>query len=111
MKTNKDLIQYHRDMIERCHAMLASKNQDYANGSAFGNLDMCEQMGACSTEMGILIRMTDKLSRLLSLIQSGNEAQVKDESVHDTCEDIVNYSVLMSAKIRSRQSQDYADDA
>ncbi len=77
------------------------KNADYAgqggNQDAFANLAMIEQAshGAITTEAGFLTRMSDKWSRLLSLLTSGKEAQVKNESIGDTLMDLANYCILL----------------
>ena len=46
-------------------------------------------------QLGVLIRVDDKLSRLHTLIVSG--AEFSDESVRDTCIDIANYAGLFLA--------------
>jgi len=75
------------------------KNQDYAgsNGrSPFANFERVEAMGITTVERGFLVRMTDKMSRLSSFMESG-EFKVKDESFEDTLVDLINYSVLLAA--------------
>jgi hypothetical protein len=46
--------------------------------------------------------MTDKMSRLSSFAKKGSLA-VEDETVNDTLEDLINYSVLLAAYIKSKQ--------
>lgn len=41
----------------------------------------------------LLIRLSDKLNRLESLM-SGNDQQVSDESITDTLKDLAGYSIL-----------------
>jgi hypothetical protein len=75
------------------------KNEDYADEhSVFGNLELVEAMsrGAYDTELGILIRMGDKLSRLFTSLR--RDLSVGDESIRDTLLDVVNYAVLFYAK-------------
>jgi hypothetical protein len=43
-----------------------------------------------------MVRLTDKMSRLSSILESGNN-HVKDESFEDTMVDVINYIVLLSA--------------
>jgi hypothetical protein len=43
-----------------------------------------------------MVRLTDKMSRLSSIIESG-KTNVKDESFEDTMVDVINYIVLLSA--------------
>lgn len=71
------------------------KNADYAgNTDPFKNFKMCEQFGV-STEKGILIRISDKISRISNLLDK--EAEVKDESIFDTIDDAINYLAILKA--------------
>jgi hypothetical protein len=97
MKTQEDLLKYHERLTTEARALMKGKNTDYAKDQIFGNLDVCENVGLCSTEMGILIRIFDKLSRLKNVLEAG-QAEVKDESVQDTLLDVINYATLIGAK-------------
>ena len=84
------------------------KNRDYAgnHGSEpFANFTRCEAMGICDTEQGFMVRITDKMSRLSSFVQSG-KMHVEDESFQDTCLDVINYMVLLSAYIIERDGEE-----
>jgi hypothetical protein len=83
-----------------------AKNADYTGKTddPFANFRCCEQLGICSVEVGFLTRMTDKLSRVNSLLQNG-EAQVKDESINDTLLDLANYSLLMIGYLQSKAGE------
>lgn len=61
--------------------LLDSKQQDYGSGniSAFG-------------EMGVLVRSSDKVERLKTLLKSG--AKPKHESISDTWADLANYGLI-----------------
>ena len=64
--------------------MLARKQADYGpeNLIAFG-------------EFGILVRATDKVSRLKNLVKADGEVSPKvDESIEDTWKDLIGYSIL-----------------
>lgn len=70
------------------------KNSDYADGQdPFQNFRMVESMGLCSVEVGILVRMSDKMQRISNLLS--REAQVKDESISDTLSDLRNYANIL----------------
>jgi hypothetical protein len=73
-----------------------AKNSDY--GSSFSKTR--KEFGNAA----ILIRLTDKLERLKTLM-SGNEQQVKDESINDTLLDLANYAVmeLVERKISNKE--------
>jgi hypothetical protein len=95
----------HRGLCEDALALMAKKRHDYCGGpnaaDPYHNLRQCEAMGLCSVEAGILIRMTDKLSRLATLIQ--HPAAVAGESIRDTCLDLLNYTVLLETHINQRE--------
>ena len=60
--------------------LFIQKNNDY--GNSFADF----------TFLGLIIRLNDKINRLVSLTRSDNK--VKDESVMDTINDLYNYTVL-----------------
>lgn len=98
--TGEELVTAHRRIVDEMHQICKNKNADYAGqggaADAFANLSMIEQLshGAIKTETGLITRMSDKFSRLISLITTGNEAKVKSESVEDTLLDLANYCIL-----------------
>jgi hypothetical protein len=80
------------------------KNNDYtgAGNDPFANFTRVESLGICPTELGFLVRMTDKMSRISSFAQTGT-LLVKDESVEDTLLDLANYSALLAAYLSSKK--------
>jgi hypothetical protein len=68
------------------------KNSDYANREPLENLKMCEMAGIPGWK-GVVIRLTDKISRLMTFCAKG-KLEIKDESVEDTFLDAAVYSVL-----------------
>ena len=47
-----------------------------------------------------LVRMEDKMSRLKSLFEKGDEnRKVKDESIKDTVIDLANYSIMLATEL------------
>ncbi len=100
----QELLAYHRVMSNISRELMSTKNHDYAGESGetpFKNFELCEQLGLCSMEVGILVRMCDKISRLANFAASG-QLRVKGESAKDTCLDLMNYSVLLSAYLESK---------
>lgn len=82
------------DVLDNMMETTARKNKDYANNDdAFANFNKCEELGICTTEAGILTRITDKLSRIANLLQ--HDAHVKDEAIEDSCLDMAVYSVIL----------------
>jgi hypothetical protein len=84
-------------LFDKSMALIDRKGADYNRdqqeaGDTLFNLRVCEILGVVpSTEEGILVRLSDKFMRLISLTKPGREAAVKDESVLDTIADIHNY--------------------
>jgi len=67
--------------------LLQKKGNDYAGAEdCLANL---RRFGL----LGIIVRLSDKISRLENLAKGG-ELQVKDESIADTLTDIANYCYL-----------------
>src|SRR5690606_34392355 len=104
--TREELIQFHEDFCKEMVETIKQKNNDYSSAmdNAFGNLSAVERLGIATTEKGILVRMTDKISRINTFIQ-GHRYQVKDESVMDTLKDLANYTILLAAVIKDKQKE------
>lgn len=102
--TREEFLEYHRMMCEKMHAISKAKNQDYTGGSkvndAFANFKLVEEYGITDAPTGFLTRMSDKVSRIISLLTTGKQA-VKDESVQDTLIDLANYCILLAGYLES----------
>jgi Nucleotide modification associated domain 1 len=100
------LLNLHREVCTRAYSLMCRKNADYSGGNngadPFLNFTRCESMGITSTERGFLVRLTDKMSRLSTFCDTGT-FQVADEKLEDTVEDIINYSILFLAYVRSKK--------
>lgn len=89
------------------------KNKDYAKPqdhaadpyAIFKNFMRCEAMGICSVEAGILVRLSDKVSRVENLQSSSTGPAVVDEKIEDTCLDIINYVCLLLAYMQTKEEQ------
>ena len=97
MPSLERVITFRESMYKSSTDLIAKKGADYNRdqqntGDTLFNLRVCEVLGIVpSTEEGILVRLSDKFMRLISLTKPGREAAVKDESVLDTIKDIHNY--------------------
>jgi 5-methylcytosine-specific restriction endonuclease McrA len=80
-----------------------TKNFDYSGGDALSNLKMSEIAGI-SAWKGVLIRITDKVSRLLNFAKK-ESFEVKDESVFDTLKDLAVYAILCSILYSERSEK------
>lgn len=97
--TREELLKHHEILCKQARDLMDMKNRDYAGNDGkepFANFTRVESMGICSTEQGFMVRLTDKMSRLSSILESGTN-HVKDESFEDTMVDVINYIVLLSA--------------
>jgi hypothetical protein len=84
-------------MYDTSVALLARKGADYNRdqqqaGDTLFNIRVCELLGIVpAAETGLLVRISDKIMRLVSLTQPGREAAITEESVLDTIRDLHNY--------------------
>lgn len=82
------------------------KNADYAGPTdPFANFRVCEALGI-PAEVGLLVRMTDKLSRIGNLIKPGAIAKVQDESVLDTLADLANYAMILRMFLENKYEEE-----
>ncbi len=98
-----DLLDYHALLTDAARSLMARKNNDYAGSSGaqpFKNFQLCSAMGLTTTEVGMAVRLSDKIQRLAHLL-SGQKMLVTDESLRDTLLDIINYTVLIGAYVES----------
>ena len=95
----EELLKHHEVLCKQARDLMDLKYRDYAGRDGmdpFAYFTRVESMGICSTEQGFMVRLTDKMSRLSSIMESGKN-HVKDESFEDTMVDVINYIVLLSA--------------
>jgi|TARA_R100000951_G_C2590623_1_gene164891 hypothetical protein len=85
--------------------MIETKGSDYNrkqqnDGDTLFNLTVAKQLGIVdSVTQSILVRISDKLMRLVSLTSNPREnPAVKTERVQDTIEDTINYLVYLYCK-------------
>lgn len=97
--TRAELFSLHQDMCNHARELMKKKNHDYSKGHPFENFMVCESLQLTSAENGILIRLSDKMSRLSSVLEKGTKVE---ESIEDTALDIINYTVLLMGLIKSQ---------
>lgn len=97
MPTLEQVLNFRAEMFKESMELIEKKGADYnrsqqLSGDTLFNLRVAELLGIVETaERGILVRLSDKFMRLISLMQPGIEAAVRDESVRDTVRDVHNY--------------------
>lgn len=99
-----DLLKFHLVFCHRAYQLCELKNHDYAGATGsqpFRNFESVEALGIAYTETGFLVRMTDKLNRLVTYTNDGKLA-VTNESVVDTLLDLINYSILFAAYMQKK---------
>lgn len=87
----------HQHCTSHAYRIWERKSQDYGRGGdPLANFDIFGSFG-------ILVRMGDKLSRLISFDKKGYNA-VTDESVEDTVLDLINYAILYLAYLHIKKN-------
>jgi len=85
------------ELFDNALVLTKAKSTDYSGpNDAFANFQLIETLtqGKITAEMGIVVRMSDKLQRISNLLLSG-KAEVKDERVADTCKDLMIYAAIL----------------
>lgn len=95
---------FHR-LLNEVRELHRRKNHDYAGADdRLANLKLCEMAGIPGW-VGVSVRLTDKLSRLLNFVRQGKLA-VKDEGIRDTLLDMAVYSLLAIVLLEERVRKD-----
>lgn len=74
---------------------LQEKNKDYSSVNEFSNFVNSSGLAGITVEKAILIRMCDKVARIKNLLS--NEAMVKNETIEDTMNDLIGYTIILKA--------------
>lgn len=91
-----------KETLKKMEEIMLAKNHDYSGDvNPFRNFEMVEHLGITSVENGILVRMTDKITRISNLL--GKEGKVLDEKVEDTLLDLANYAVILKCYMESKK--------
>jgi hypothetical protein len=102
--TSQDLFDLQEEMFKTCSNVIKAKNHDYSShDDALGNFKITERVLGVPAEMGILIRVLDKIGRIATFVNKG-ELKVKGEGVRDATQDIINYMVLLQGVIEDRKT-------
>ena len=115
-KIDRDgLLAIHEDICIKAMRLMEKKNHDYSGGTSaedpFLNFTRVERLGITDTKRGFMVRLTDKLSRLITFIDTGTYA-VPDEKIEDTVIDMINYTLLFYAyTMQEKEKDDYEDNS
>lgn len=84
---------------------MIKKNSDYAGDSkSMKNFRISAETANIKMSQGILSRLVDKTTRIGNLLQK--DAKVKDESIFDTIQDLINYSAILLYAIKLEQEEE-----
>jgi hypothetical protein len=116
--TQEDYLNYHAELCNMARRLSHSKNNDYSAPDArqgdkypaFANFMQAERLGICSVEAGIMVRLSDKMSRLANLIRPGHKRAVYDERIHDTILDGINYLCILAAYLDCKTEEESGND-
>ncbi len=106
-----ELFELHKSLCDKGLEIMRAKNQDYAGKSGdspFQNFERSEVLGI-PRELGLLVRVMDKICRIKSFIEAGTLA-VKGEPVDDAILDIINYMVLLNGMIEETRIKKLQDE-
>ena len=94
-----------KETLDEMLELMTKKNHDYTQGSEdpFLNFKLIEYVGVASAEEAIFVRMSDKYSRIATLLK--REGKVIDEKLTDTLMDLANYSIIMKCYLESKDEQ------
>lgn len=84
---------------------MIKKNSDYAGDSnSMKNFRISAETANIKMSQGILSRLVDKTTRIGNLLQK--QAKVKDESIFDTIQDLINYSAILLYAVKLEQEEE-----
>ena len=107
------LLEIHHEICTKARDLMARKNHDYSGGAAaedpFLNFTRVEKLGITDTKRGFMVRLTDKLSRLITFLDTGLYS-VEDEKIEDTVMDMINYTLLFYAYTQQEKRKAHYED-
>jgi len=98
----KELTKIFEDTFKDCLETMLKKNHDYSKGTnALRNFELVEYLKIAESPQGVLVRLSDKFMRICNLWNT--KAEVKDESIEDTINDMINYLVIFKATWKEKK--------
>ena len=97
--TQQDAVFFEKRITEHADSIVGAKRVDYSGLiDPYANFRRSELFGVPAW-LGVIIRMTDKLSRIQSITNAAGVSQVKSELLVDTIADLINYSRILGGLI------------
>ncbi len=106
-----DVLAIHEEICNKARSVIKTKGQDYNRGQqekdTLFNMSVAPLLGIVdNVPQGILVRLSDKFMRLISLTKDPLEnPAVTNESVRDTIEDTINYLVYLYIKYEEERKK------
>jgi hypothetical protein len=92
------MVELKNDDIET----MRMKNADYASlDDPFQNFSLCEKIADIPTEVGIFVRMTDKVQRIGNLLS--RDPAVTEETIYDALSDLANYALILRVYLEQKR--------
>ena len=103
LMTATGLIDHAKSVFAKCATVMEKKNADYSasDNNAFRNFEAVEQFGIVDTKSGMMVRLTDKFTRICNLLKK--DADAVEESLQDSIEDAINYLVILHARLEGEK--------
>ena len=87
-----------------CLRTVRVKTADYSgNDDVFRTMRGVEAFRICSTEQGILSRMSEKMGRISNLIVNEQKPLVKDEPVEQALRDLLGHGAILLAYLDTKK--------
>ena len=91
--------------FDKAYKLWCKKQSDYGDANIKLGLEISSNLSSLNTQnkvlaqLGIIIRMNDKIQRLLNIYKKNifyeKGVEVPDESIEDTCIDLMNYANML----------------
>jgi hypothetical protein len=102
--TQEKYLELFKQLCDRELAITTAKNSDYADeDNAFANFEIIRHLssGRITPEQGFVVRMSDKLQRIVNLTSRPN--RVLDETIEDTLFDLAVYCKLFQCYLMAKK--------
>lgn len=102
--TQEQYLEAFKEITDMMYETTRRKNSDYTGGvdDAFRNFKVVEALDLLSAEAGVLVRLSDKLSRMSGFVKNGT-LLVADEKIEDTAIDMAVYAIIFALIVRSKK--------
>lgn len=100
----EELIKHSEALFGKLTGVMRRKNADYSasDENAFRNFEAVEYFGIAETKVGMMVRLTDKFTRIVNLLKKNGVGAVQ-ESLQDSIEDAINYLAILHARLESEK--------